>query len=1127
MRGQDIARLVLLCAALAAAPAHATPLAVHPLIGAADAAKLARGGAAARARVMTPAQQRQQALLEQRWRSVPDHMSHGRFDWSRNASRRQSWVSPRARRAAAAIDPAAASALEPDTLRVAIIRIDFLNDRDDAASTGTGKFDLSGPDTLLPPIDRPPHNRTFFSKHGEALKRYNEAQNYGRTIIEPEVWPRSENGAYHVSDMADFGPWVFSTSIYPAAVHMFRTFLFAADSQSIALGDRIPWDRIDRVVLIHAGSDLQSDVSQNSKEDIPSFTIGVADSEVAFFHDVVTPGDSVGIDRATLVPETASQDGYYGAINGVMAHECGHLFYGFFDVYDIETGQPIVGYWSLMDSGNLVGSIVTLGDGTELFATGLLPPSIDPYQRQITGDALRFREVSYGDTLTLNNSERFPDVRKVTLSSDEFLLLENRYQAPAAVVELDQDSLTRVVLGPKVPDRFEYDALLPGGGTLVWHVDESVIPFESYFPLDTSLRVNPDFGVNTNPQRLGLSVIEADGLDDLGDPGSPYMLGAKFDPYFVGNNTVLSDTTHPNLVPHIGTLPHVRMDVLDPQGPTMRLWMRRAWQLAGWPIAGDFPPGGPQLLAVDADGDRNLEVCWAGGSENGPDSTALFCARVNGQGLFDSELRFASLDARPYTVMAALPLGAYLGGGLPSVGPSLFAVSTVATGPDTLSPGGRVWLIDHTGAPRPGWPAHLPALVTTPPVVAGIHPLARIFVGCSDGRVFGLDEDANIVYTSPALTAPISGRLAVHGFVTPEPTLGTVAAGDTLGDIAKFDVCLLPCPINLNSDWIHRVGGAGFRPDFLWVDFNGSGGGSPRVSCAASSGPQLVAHDRDRLWAFCANGDALPGWGHAATDTLVDALGAADPDGDGLPEVLTQTVHSQVGFVNWDGYPSPGWPKPGSTENFRTQSSPIALDVDGDGRSEVIAMNASGIIAALRGDGKRPPGWPLATGAGAVGSPIAADLDRNGTVEIVAPDHIGRLYAYSIPVPAFDPVISSWPMLGGDPGRTAWLPTERTTAAVAASAGPLERGSLKAYPNPARRAPVSFAYRLTEPARVDFHILDTSGHEVASFTRDGRQSDNLEVWDPGRLPSGLYLARIHFRTGGHEHTEVMQVGLLR
>ena len=88
-------------------------------------------------------------------------------------------------------------------------------------------------------------------------------------------------------------------------------------------------------------------------------------------------------------------------------------------------------------------------------------------------------------------------------------------------------------------------------------------------------------------------------------------------------------------------------------------------------------------------------------------------------------------------------------------------------------------------------------------------------------------------------------------------------------------------------------------------------------------------------------------------------------------------------------------------------------------------------------------------------------------------------------------------------------------------------GSLKAYPNPARRSPVSFAYQLTEPAEVDFRILDSSGHEVASFSRAGIQADNLVVWDPGRLPAGLYIAQLRFHGSRGERRENVPVAVLR
>jgi M6 family metalloprotease-like protein len=1135
---------------IAGAPAGAgagAPLKVRPVARPEDVARFERLGLPAPA-AARPEELRIQAERERRWRSIRDVLSAPGVDWSSRAQRRAGWRppagTPRHPRTATAAAPAETPA---ETLKVAFILIDFQADRGGDASTGDGRFDLSGPDTSVVPIDPPPHDQAFFQSHAQALARYYDAQSYGRVVLTGvdttlgglggaggDVWPARGRRAYSLSDMADYGPWAFSQEIYRAAVRLFRDMLFAADSQSVALGDPIPWDAYDRYVLIHAGSDLQSDVRQNSKEDIPSFTLTVGDSDVVIFRD----STNRPIDRVSIIPETNTQDDYYGAINGVLAHESGHNFFGLYDLYNVLTGLPVVGYWSLMDSGNLVGVRVPFGRDT-LFATGLLPPSTDPWQRFFLGDALAFPEVAYdGSSTALANSERNPEVRRVTLSSDEYLLLENRYLAPAEIVLLDQDSLTRVILGPRDPDRFEYDALLPGTGILVWHIDESVIPFL------TSMRVNADTSFNTDPDRYSISIIEGDGLQDLGDTGSPYLLGAPFDPWFLDNNPVLSDSTFPNLIPHIGTRPHKRIAFLDDPAPVMHFEARRTWELPGWPVAADFPPGGPLLLAVDANGDRNLEVCWAGGRDSlevlvggrtqrvaNPDSAALFAVRPDGLGLDSSRVyAFAHLDRRPMPEMAALPIGESQMEGYPAYGPAYFAVSTYAAGPDTSSPGGRVWLIDHQGQPLPGWPPLLPSIVTTPPVIAGQYPNAMVFVGCADGRVYGLGLDGTVAI-SEGVRGPVVGRLAVA-------TLGSssgflVAAGSVGGWVTPFYTTQASHCDSCPSLDQHVSTSDAFSPDFLWIFFDGRQALTASATSAPAGGgceygrPVLVVHDGDRLWAFCPDGARLPGWGHSFGDTIIAGLGAGDPDGDGFPKVLFQTVRSGLAFVNRTGYPTPGWPKPGTTESFRTASPPLALDVDGDGKSEVVGMNASGIVAAIRADGRTPEGWPLATGSGATGSPVAADLNRDGALDLVAPDRFGLLYAYSLPVGLGDLVANSWTMLGGDPGRTSALPSVATPVAPAPSAGPLASGSLVAYPNPARRHPVSFAFRLTEPAEVEFRILDTSGHQVASFSRSGLQGENVQVWEPGSLPAGLYLARLRFQGAATEHVAVVQVGLLR
>ena len=112
-------------------------------------------------------------------------------------------------------------------------------------------------------------------------------------------------------------------------------------------------------------------------------------------------------------------------------------------------------------------------------------------------------------------------------------------------------------------------------------------------------------------------------------------------------------------------------------------------------------------------------------------------------------------------------------------------------------------------------------------------------------------------------------------------------------------------------------------------------------------------------------------------------------------------------------------------------------------------------------------------------------------------------------------------------GRMSSLLEGWTSSPSAATAGPLVEGSLKAYPNPARRKPVQFAYQLTEDAEVEFRVLNAAGHEVTRWTRSGRRSDNLETWDPSGVPAGMYVARIQFKGPGGTQSASVPVGVIR
>ena len=453
--------LTWLSVVLGISVASAASLPVRPLVHPEDRPKLTERAQRGRA-VAGPEILRHQAERERRWRRLPHDLTSPGFNRSPYASRRRGWKPP-VRRSVRAEDLRAGRGLlpAPDTMRVAFIRIDFLADRGGDQSTGNGRFDLTPADTLAIPIDRPPHNRRYFEAHLEALKRYYDAQSYGIRIIDGDVWPRDLDGAYSLSDMADLGPWGFTDDIYPAARDMFREH---------ALRRRLPVDRARRSHSLGHLRPLRPDpCRQRLAERRPP---GQPRGHSLVHH-------RCGRQRCGDLPRLAqSPDRPRRA--GPRDQQPGRLLRRHQrrrgsrvrpprpSASSTSTTSIRVSRWSASGA-----SWTTATASGRSFRSATAPRSSRPVscrRASIRGTASASCSTTrccsprwrYGVTTTLLNSERHPDVRKVTLSTDEYLMLENRYLAPADSVQLDQDDTTRVVLGPKNPDRFEYDALAAG-----------------------------------------------------------------------------------------------------------------------------------------------------------------------------------------------------------------------------------------------------------------------------------------------------------------------------------------------------------------------------------------------------------------------------------------------------------------------------------------------------------------------------------------------------------------------------------------------------------------------------------------------------------------------------------------
>jgi hypothetical protein len=162
----------------------------------------------------------------------------------------------------------------PDTQRVLVLRIDFLEDTPGGRTTGDGRFDLRDSTGIV--FDPPPHDRRYFERHMEALRRYYDIALNGTIALEFDVYPAENDSAYHLPDTFPYGPWIFSNNnpdVLQHAIDLVGDGLAAAERTDPA----VDFARYDHFILFHAGADFQGDVNRDTPWDIPSFNLFVVD----------------------------------------------------------------------------------------------------------------------------------------------------------------------------------------------------------------------------------------------------------------------------------------------------------------------------------------------------------------------------------------------------------------------------------------------------------------------------------------------------------------------------------------------------------------------------------------------------------------------------------------------------------------------------------------------------------------------------------------------------------------------------------------------------------------------------------------------------------------------------------
>ncbi len=1074
-------------------------------------------------------------------RAFPEHLGGGR---------RAPWVSGRkpplvAPNASGQLVRALSTAGVPDTVRVLGLRIEFDTDSlGTATSTPDGKFDMRDGKALGIIIDPPPHNRSFFLSHFEALSRYWRQQSYGQLVIEYDIYPKGENAAYRLGDTKNYGPWTLGIQSFAEAQRFFRESVLAADAT-----DSIPFGDFDVVSIFHAGADYQSDILGDSPRDLPTFQIALEES-------AAVNGGSLGIFGGLVMPETENQDGFFGAINGTLAHEFGHT-QGLPDLYDINTFWPAVGVWSNMDSGYLLATALQDSKtGGIVVASGVMPTSLDPWCKSLLWPSgLEFTDPEREVTTTLRATQLANRLLYVPLDGDEYLLVENRQTDLNGdqSLYLDRDSTTNVILGPGLSsddpldttgDK-EYDFLLPGKGIFVWHIDPSVFctvvgeVSGNAATFECGPNANPDYGINSNPDRLGVGLVEADGIRDIGDPNSYYFYGSPFDAYFVGNRTLLGPDTSPSTRTNDGGVSHVTLRILSPAAVDMGITVTSSIRVPGWPLlsATGRGLGAPTSGSLLHDGRRSLVtaadsliLAWmADGSPyvNGRESGEFMPlpAKIRGPVLFvDSLFRRNPAARHGAGVVATCDDG------------NLYAVR-----PDSQAAAQAIPLF--------GWPPLLgdPSIrATTGPVLT---PDGNILVGTSDGRVFVVTPSDSVGIV-PLVSAACDTMLDGTTPITTEAS-GNLAVGRFHG-VGGYSMAYATRDGYLRL--VDQPGKGAGAIDVVWRAVNGVNNFAPTLlgldlDREADRNLELIVVDSPRgtVHAFDLSGAELKGWPVSVAGTI-GAAAAGDLDGDGFPEVMAIDEQGFVHRWNRNGVESLGWPVSLASrygaDALGGAGSPVVGDLDGNGSQDLLAALTNGLLVALDDQGRTLTGWPLGMERSTDTTPLLVSLNGSDFI----PDPAGPAWLHVAAVGAR----GQWDVLqttaradsalfgsDGTSRRTPWIGlhgNRRRSAVLDDSelAAPVARGALVAkgsfycFPNPSRGNEIGIAYTLDAGVTsVQIRVLDPAGEVVRTLSGSTAPAQNVTQLPLQDLASGVYLVRMEARRNGASQVSFQKFAIVR
>jgi len=970
-----------------------------------------------------------------------------------------------------------------DSLKILAVLVDFQVDDDDA-TFGDGTFgSIYSQDYGTDILDPMPHDAAYFEDHLTFAQNYfrkvsDGKQNISFTVLEDILTVSKIMREYSppVSDRDGLSPMVdFCDEVWALADQRYSN---------------IDFSEYDAFTIFHAGTggDIEVPGTIGNERDLPSLYFSLRTFQEYLgndFQGFPVNNGSYMVSNTIVLPETESRElsNILGeqllelTINGlIVASIASHL--GLPDLFDTETGLSAIGRFGLMD-------------GQAIFTyAGVIPPEPSVWEKMYLGwiDPLVLSESGMEINLTTQRIASAEDTVfvKIPISSSEYYLVENRsrdanqdgciitYKVGGTIItktfpkdELNfnyanVDTLHGVILDVDEPDwampgidRNTTDALeFSDVGIIIWHIDDYVI--------ETKIEDN---AINTDKFRRGVDVVEADGIQDIGEEFQTVFgdivigEGSKEDTWYVSNpaelyKNIFDDYSKPNSNSNTGAFSLISMTDFSEVGITMSFNLEFGSDdielSSNFELSGDDNP--EWINITESDGEVSLITTSADGFyKYDPDGNIITENLVQ----IESKPVIHSENSKDYII--------------------------------TVSDGLLVTyeITEFTAA---AYPLDDSVQVTTMPIASSEDGEFRVTFGTEDG--FVLTYRVNF---SPVVQ--YQGIKSVRYF--DESVKQAASDGDKTVAISEN----------------YYAGSNSNKYELPGI--------SKQLALTKTRNDDylsIVLTGQNTFLIF--NNDELVNEFSISSIEEIEKFSVADIKNDGENYIL---IVSDPGIdaYNLSGSRAEYFPLSGS-DDLSFVEVPLAIDIDKDGTSEVLGFADNGNVYAWSGlSGELLPSYPLASGNDLRTVPVAYKDGLNSYVALV--NDSKSFYSWKIADQSADifwaeefagKYNNSFLLMSSDINEIdEYFPKSRAYN----------------WPNPVYGGETNIRFYVSQDSDVVVKIFDLAGDLVTELKDKAVGGfDNEIVWDVNNIQSGVYLAHLNvISNNGGEDFKIIKIAVIK